>query len=896
MSFQPDDLILNDCYRIEAQVGHGAFAEVYRTTHLSLNALRALKVLRRDAPGLGSTEYSDYRQRFQLEAQLGAQLDHPNVIRIYDFQPLNETLVLIMEYAPGGSLLELLQNQRQQQTPLPVAKAVQIGIDVAQGLAALHTLDVVHRDLKPSNILFDAQGRAKVADLGLAQIAHGPSMRSQLSRPLPHPGTPAYMSPEQRATGDYLTSASDIFTLGVVLFEMLTGRVYRNLPAGTRARALRADVPAWLDDVLARMLDEDPKVRPWDGAAAAACLTASEKPSAPALVIPVTPVEAQPAPAPQRAAPPTQAAPVPMPVRQPTPAGSAVGTPKSAPQSTAERKPFPVWVGVLLGVMGLAGLIWGLSQGGAGATPTPERTVEAIMVTQEMVRVITATPSPEPETVQTAEATETLTTVSVIHTLGDTWTRPADGMVMVYVPAGEFQMGSTEGYDAEEPVHAVVLNGFWLDRTEVTNAQYQKCVTAGDCEVSGYASNSDYNGVAQPVVGVSWHDAVAYCKWAEARLPTEAEWEYAARGPEGLIYPWGNTWDCARGNFNTDCGSDSYALTAPVGSFPEGTSWVGALDLAGNVWEWVADWYGSYSSGRQVNPAGPQSGTARVLRGGSWGSSENYARCANRLWYTPTGTGNGYRGFRCGVSLPRVTVRLTPARTPVQTPSSTFALTATFISTATATPTSTATPSQSPTVTPTPRRELLYATVQLDGIANATWDHFQSPPQGEVALNEVPFNLASRIFKSQAASAPSNTYPTEATVYPQIDRAQQVSLLLTAGNAFTRYNGKRVGEVRVTCEGIETPIASLELGRNLREWHAVGEVVTSAPEAQSVWRGTLASFPDLVGHIDMLTLTLPVACQQGTLEALTIRDLSTETVGSQDPALNLIGLTVAYYP
>ncbi|MBN1922180.1 MAG: serine/threonine protein kinase, partial [Anaerolineae bacterium] len=170
MSFQPDDLILNDCYRIEALAGRGAFAEVYRATHLPLNAVRALKVLRRDAPGLGSTEYSDYRQRFQLEAQLGAQLDHPNVIRIHDFQPFDETLALVMEYAPGGSLLELLHTQRKNQTLLPVAQALRTGIDVAQGLGALHDLDVVHRDLKPSNILFDAQGRAKVADLGLAQI------------------------------------------------------------------------------------------------------------------------------------------------------------------------------------------------------------------------------------------------------------------------------------------------------------------------------------------------------------------------------------------------------------------------------------------------------------------------------------------------------------------------------------------------------------------------------------------------------------------------------------------------------------------------------------------------------------------------------------------------------
>jgi len=268
MPFHPGDLLLNK-YRIEALIGQGAFGEVYHATHLALNAPRALKILRRDAPGVGSSEFTDFHARFQLEAQLGAKLDHPNIIRVYDFEQDGETLILTMEYAEGGSLAQRIQQAREKDQPILVAEAVQIALDIANGLSALHALDAVHRDLKPSNILFDAKGYAKVADLGLAQIPGGPSLRSKLSQPLPHPGTPGYMSPEQEHTGNLLRPASDVYALGIVLFEMLTGRAYSNQRPETRPKSLRADIPQWLDDLLARMLAGEPNNRPWDGAEAA---------------------------------------------------------------------------------------------------------------------------------------------------------------------------------------------------------------------------------------------------------------------------------------------------------------------------------------------------------------------------------------------------------------------------------------------------------------------------------------------------------------------------------------------------------------------------------------------------------------------------------------------------
>jgi formylglycine-generating enzyme required for sulfatase activity len=260
---------------------------------------------------------------------------------------------------------------------------------------------------------------------------------------------------------------------------------------------------------------------------------------------------------------------------------------------------------------------------------------------------------------------------------------------MVYVPGGEFTMGTSDDqlryslklcketdvrifgkerglcppatFADERPAHTVVLDGFWIDRLEVSNAQYRRCVEAGTCtppvESGSYTRDTYYGDSAYddyPVVWVGWGQATEYCAWAGARLPTEAEWEYAARGPESRIFPWGNTFDGTRLNYcDVNCKpgvsdetvDDGYADTAPVGSYPSGVSWCGALDMAGNVREWVAGWYGAYH-GRQVNPSGPFSGEVRVSRGGCWLDPPENVRSAKRGQNTLDFT--IYKlGFRC---------------------------------------------------------------------------------------------------------------------------------------------------------------------------------------------------------------------------------------------------------
>jgi formylglycine-generating enzyme required for sulfatase activity len=235
-------------------------------------------------------------------------------------------------------------------------------------------------------------------------------------------------------------------------------------------------------------------------------------------------------------------------------------------------------------------------------------------------------------------------------------------MTMVYVPEGEFRIGTPWSRDAA--AHTVALDAFWIDQTEVTNAHYSQCVAAGACSVPacnwGEPTYGDATKADHPAICVTWQAARTYCVWAGGRLPTEAEWEVVARGPDAALYPWGDEFDGTRLNScDVNCPhedhqipdvDDGYARTAPVGSFPSGASWCGALDMAGNVWEWVADWYGRYPRTRQTNPTGPESGSERLIRGGSWFDYDEYGflRADNRHPFEPR-AGNDIIGFRCVV-------------------------------------------------------------------------------------------------------------------------------------------------------------------------------------------------------------------------------------------------------
>jgi len=227
-------------------------------------------------------------------------------------------------------------------------------------------------------------------------------------------------------------------------------------------------------------------------------------------------------------------------------------------------------------------------------------------------------------------------------------------MSLLYVPAGKFTMGSISGFDNERPAHTVYLDEFWIDRTEVTVHMYSLCVAAKVCKKPGTKSSSLYSNYYgspdfenYPVIHVDWNMAKTYCEWADRRLPTEAEWEKAARGEQSLRYPWGNE---APNNHLLNFDKNRGDVTA-VGSYPNGASPYSALDMAGNAWEWVGDWYSEtyYASSPGSNPLGPISGQERVLRGGSWLDDSILVRSSNRNYGSPEDACINC-GFRCATS------------------------------------------------------------------------------------------------------------------------------------------------------------------------------------------------------------------------------------------------------
>jgi len=239
----------------------------------------------------------------------------------------------------------------------------------------------------------------------------------------------------------------------------------------------------------------------------------------------------------------------------------------------------------------------------------------------------------------------------------------SDGAVMVLVSAGEFQMGGVKGdlnaESHEKPSRAVYLDAYYIDRIEVTNELYKRCVDARGCDLPKqtyffensprriYYGNPEYD--LYPVVYVDWNMAKNYCEWRGSRLPTEAEWEKAARGANALLYPWGDTEPtCLMVNYKEDC----VHRTSKVGFYEMGKSPYGAYDMAGNVWEWVADWYRQdyYENSLPTNPSGPDSGQAKVLRGGSWSNAIDDIRTSERRRY-PLNHNDNTLGFRCAQDL-----------------------------------------------------------------------------------------------------------------------------------------------------------------------------------------------------------------------------------------------------
>ena len=651
-------------YQILERLGAGGFGTVYKAVD-NLGRTVAVKVLK---PGWADDP--DTIARFQREARAAGELFHSHIAAILDFDEVEGRRFLVMRYVNGSSLDNLLKVDG----PLPWEKALNILDEVAQALDYAHRKGFIHRDIKPANILVSPEDGAVLTDFGLVKAAQS----SGLSTSGVLLGTPNYIAPEVWR-GEEVRPQTDLYSLACVCCEMLTGQA---LFAGDSAPQVMTrhildgpqfpstwpvGVPEGIEAVLSQALARQPEQRQASAAAFVQALaglavgsqsvaeSAVQKPDElpavsvenaapesretlpvidlPSEAIPLQAsaiaVEEQGGPEPGKHPPVTEET-APKKTDERTMPRVGTGKPPAesegivSPLSTASRKPI-IWGLILMGILAaVVGGVWwaGQRQSPAGiASPTSTAT-------------------------------------------GDPSIRLADGMTMVYIPAGKFRMGSSDeqiaqakencpncNFSGEQPQHEVYLDAYWIDQTEVTNAMYALCVQAGVCQPPGqvrsptradYYANSQY--ASFPVIFVSWDDAQTYCGWAGGRLPTEAEWEKAARGYDGRVYPWGDAPpDCALLSYNK-CQGD----TTSAGSYLGGASPYGLLDISGNVWEWVQDWYaGDYYGGSPVeNPVGPATGQFRVLRGGAWSSEIRHVRATYRLWQIPSGQYD-HIGFRC---------------------------------------------------------------------------------------------------------------------------------------------------------------------------------------------------------------------------------------------------------
>ena len=636
--------VLNNRYRIAKLVGQGGFGAVYRAWDTSLSQPVALK--ENNDGGLES------QRQFEREAKLLAGLRHPNLPRVIDhFIVPDQGQYLVMDYVEGKSLAALLAERGR---PLDEAEVLPWIRQVADALDYLHTSapPVIHRDIKPDNIIITDKGRAMLVDFGISKVYEANKGTTIGAKGV----TPGFSPPEQYGQGG-TNARSDVYALGATLYTLLTGQVPPEGPDLGSGLALLPP-PAMVNPTVSKRVS---------GAieAAMAPSVSQRLASAGDFVAALT-----------------------------TGVPTGLARRQMAGAGVTQRRPvLPLVIGALVVVAILALAGWLLSRrddsGADTVAATPPATTQPAVAAQPTAEALptppSATPSPEP----TVAPTDTLPAAPVPTSpaqVFDSRIIPLPGGVAVeqlYVPGGSFMMGSASSEADERPIHSVTLDAYWIDRTEVTNRHFAAFVadtghqTLAERQGSGHGFTTNgwepIDGASwrwpqgpgdgleaqddHPVMQVSWDDAGAYCAWAGGRLPTEAEWEYAARGPDAHTFPWGDGFDATRlYSCDRNCflewadgqGDDGFVLTAPVSSFPDGASWMGAVDMAGNVWEWTADWYDPeyYDIAPSSDPRGPGSGVQRVVRGGGWDDTFDFARAANRHVYAPDRPQN-YLGFRC---------------------------------------------------------------------------------------------------------------------------------------------------------------------------------------------------------------------------------------------------------
>jgi eukaryotic-like serine/threonine-protein kinase len=680
-------------YRIEKLVGEGGFAVVYRAIHTIWNKPVAIKFFNglSNAPVDQREQFKDaFIQEGALLTELSSQT--AGIVQARDVgtytSPDGQWMpYMVLEWLEGKPLDELLDGERAAGAPVwGITEVVSVLGQAASALDVAHGKGIAHRDIKPANLFVlgvegarSGKATVKVLDFGVAKMM---SDNTQLKAALAKTGmsvtsfTPQYGAPEQfnrsyGATGPW----TDVYALALVAVEMLVGRVALdgddliqlafasgNPEKRPTPRTLGASVTDPVESVFQKALAVRPADRYararefWKDLEGALAGSFSDTVLHPGIVTGQIPAVASG-------------------YTQPAPGGGVPRGPESTTSSPAtlstQTPSSKSGTGAIIGgvaavaVLGIgAFLVLGK---GTGNSPSAEA---APTKPAPSAAVAAALPPPSASAAPAAACPDN----------------------MVLIPAGQFFMGS-DAKDAlpnQKPSHNVTLAGFCMDLHEVTAKQYQACSDNGKCRrvtpevdwpnitpndkkvYSPLCTIADPAKADHPINCLNWEMANTYCKNNDKRLPTEAEWEYATRGPDGRVYPWGDEAPTEKhlNACGTEClawakqnkvsqqfpgalyqADDGFPTTAPVGKFPAGRSRFGPYDVVGNVWEWVADWDGAYWAADQKNPSGPDSGEKRVIRGGGWnGSFPEWLHPSFRFAQAPSAQSHGV-GFRCAKTL-----------------------------------------------------------------------------------------------------------------------------------------------------------------------------------------------------------------------------------------------------
>jgi eukaryotic-like serine/threonine-protein kinase len=642
-------LIIENKYQIEEKIGEGGMGKVYRATHIQIGHTVAVKILHSQ---LASDQTAI--ERFRREARAAAYIQHPNAVAVTDFGVMKDTgmAYLVMEFLTGIELRQMIKERKQ----LGYEETFIIVHQTCSALQAAHIKGIIHRDLKPDNIWLvksdDDIPRVKVLDFGIAKLKTD-TESNQLTQQGMIVGTPYYMSPEQ-CRSEELDARSDIYSLGIILYEMLTGQVpfLAATPVGVvlkhaneaprPLRELRDSIPEPLEAVVLRALKKERKDRQ-DSASQLAQefenalyqagielkVLGTNTPQSifPSSSMPYTSWKSI---SPDRSR--SQSSGTPPPALAPVVAAPEnKGTTKDLFQTTVpgnslierllstftgpreddrigQRKLLFIGLAAALAVVLIVGIIWFATSGGS----------------------------------ETEQATGDQTQTPPGNSNGKPAVPIPEGMVLI--PDGKFIMGYNGSDEAsEKPEHERTVESFFIDKNEVTVGDYYRFIKTKNLAAPKNWPRNWAEGkfspeeARLPVSNISWFDAKEYAESIGKRLPTEVEWEYAARGKDKRLYPWGNDFNPNYANVK-DSGKNG---PVPVGSYSTKTSPFGVMDMAGNV----AEWTGSDSFRYPDSKATPKPG--KIVRGGSFINSKPvYIMVTTRVVIQPNETLPDL-GFRC---------------------------------------------------------------------------------------------------------------------------------------------------------------------------------------------------------------------------------------------------------